>query len=121
MAAMDTRGRGAGSAQGHSEDRDAPPVEQLVADIRRGGGLGGRTLGEAGTTGGTQVGIELQRYMDRDPAAGRPYTPGIAGRTARGGLGRAIRRYRYRRQRQDGPSGGDTASAGSDAGAESAP
>ncbi len=115
MAAKDKRSRGAGRAPGRSVEHDAPAVEQIVADIRRGVGLGGRILGEAGTTGGTQVGIGLQGYMDRDPAAGRPYKPGIAGRTARGGLGRAIRQYRYRRPRQAGRPGGDTASAGSDA------
>jgi hypothetical protein len=62
-------------------------VDEKVRAIRRGDGLGGRMLGEEGTTGGTTVGKELQDEMEHADATDHPYDPGMAGRTGRGGLG----------------------------------
>jgi hypothetical protein len=67
-------------------------VAEIVEATEAGHGLGGRTLGELGTTGGTNVGAELQDATEtgvagRRTPAGHAYDPGMGGRTARGGLG----------------------------------
>jgi hypothetical protein len=62
-------------------------VDELVAEMRRGEGLGQRRLGELGTTGGTDVGKEVQEAAgDNQLGAGtmgHSGDPGMAGRTAR--------------------------------------
>jgi hypothetical protein len=73
---------------------DEARVDDLVAEIEDGVGLGGRTLGKLGSTGGTQIGADLLRETEvggpgRPVPVGHPYDPGMAGRTARGGLGSA--------------------------------
>jgi hypothetical protein len=55
--------------------------------------LGGRTLGEVGTTGGTTVGAAMQAEVENATIGGDHVTaahgsdPGMGGRTARGNLG----------------------------------
>jgi hypothetical protein len=75
-----------------AEGGDPADVERIAREAAAGRGLGGRTLGELGTTGGTNVGVKQQERTEtgvagRRTPAGRRGDPGVAGRTARGGLG----------------------------------
>ena len=94
----EARDRTAAGVHQHDPADDTADIDELVQDMRRGTGLGGKTLGEEGTTGGTTVGRDLQKEMEtgtntsgRIPG-GHPYDPGMAGRTARGGLGSDLNR-----------------------------
>jgi hypothetical protein len=95
MAGVSEGERDAGRDVDDSHEDQDDRVEQIARDMRQGVGLGGRTLGEEGTTGGTTVGRDLQEELESsahgEMTASHPYDSGMAGRTARGeGLGQAL-------------------------------
>jgi hypothetical protein len=89
---MDRQRDSADEMANEARPGDESAIERIVDETRAGRGLGGRTLGELGTTGGTNVGAGQQRLTEtgvpgRRTPAGHASDPGVAGRTARGGLG----------------------------------